>query len=167
MASTSIQHGTASIPKCTLRTAGGRHRRAETLEDYDDLIDVQSTLRVEDTLVPLLIKCDGTYLSNDAGDQNEWTVYITIGNLSSKIRQMPSTHCVIVAALLPITMKTSNNPQIQLDEQWQTNHEGFDEVLWRVLQSLTLKHNRSPESGYYNLLCADGNIRHCKPGEAA
>ena len=45
-------------------------------------------LRVGDTLVSMIILSDGTHLSNSADDKTEWPVYMTIGNLSSKIRQM-------------------------------------------------------------------------------
>jgi hypothetical protein len=41
------------------------------------------------------------------------------------------------------------------------------EVLWRILQPLTFKHNPGAESGYYNILCADGIFRRCKPVLAA
>jgi hypothetical protein len=44
---------------------------------------------------------------------------------------------------------------------------GANKVPQRVLQPLTLKHNSSAESGYYNILCADGNFRHCKQALAA
>jgi len=39
----------------------------------------------------------------------------------------------------------------------------LNEVLWLVLQLLTLEQRPSTESGYYNVLCADGNCRRCKP----
>jgi hypothetical protein len=39
----------------------------------------------------------------------------------------------------------------------------LNEVLQRVLQALTFKQHPSAESGYYNVLCADGNFRRCKP----
>jgi len=76
---------------------------------------------VGDTLVPLIFMFDGTHLSNVAGDKKEWPVYMTIGNLSSKIRQMPSTHSVVMVALLLIPMKNRNIPQKWLDEEQQTN----------------------------------------------
>jgi len=60
---------------------------------------------------------DGTHLSNFAGDKKEWPVYMTIGNLSSMIRQMPSTNSILMVALLPIPIKNSNIPQKRLDEQ--------------------------------------------------
>ena len=39
----------------------------------------------------------------------------------------------------------------------------LNEVLWRLLQPLTFKQNPSAGSGYYNVLCAEGNFRRCKP----
>jgi len=63
---------------------------------------------------------DGTYLSNFAGDKNQWPVYMTIGNQSSKIRQMPSTHSVVRVTLMPIAIKNCNIPQKRLNEQRQT-----------------------------------------------
>jgi hypothetical protein len=122
---------------------------------------------VGDTLVPLIFMSDGTHLSNFAGDKKEWPVYMKIGNLSSKIHQMPSTHSVVMVALLPIPIKNRNIPQKRLDEQRQTNQEVLKEVLRQLLQPLTFKHNPSAESGYYKVLCADGNFRRCKPVLAA
>src|SRR5258705_9685318 len=110
---------------------------------------------------------DGTHLSNFAGNKKEWPVYMTIGNLSWKIRQTPSTHSVVLVALLPIPIKNRNIPQKQLDEQRQTNREVLHEVLWRLLQPLIFKQNPSAGSGYYNVLFADGNFRRCKPDLAA
>jgi hypothetical protein len=78
-------------------------------------------LRVGDTLVPLIFMSDRTHLSNFAGDKKEWPVYMPIGNLSSKIRQMPSTHSVVMVALLLIPIKNRNIPQKLLDKQRQTN----------------------------------------------
>jgi hypothetical protein len=72
---------------------------------------------VGDLLVLLIFMSDGTHLSNFAGDKTEWPVYMTIGNLSSKIHQMPSTHSVVMATLLPIPIKNRNIPQKRLDEQ--------------------------------------------------
>jgi hypothetical protein len=43
----------------------------------------------------------------------------------------------------------------------------LNEVLRRLLQPLTFKQNPSAGSGYYNILCADGNYRHCRPVLAA
>jgi hypothetical protein len=60
---------------------------------------------------------DGTHLSKFAGANKEWLEYMTIRNLSSKICQMPSTHSVVMVALLLIRVKIHNIPQKLLDEQ--------------------------------------------------
>jgi len=87
---------------------------------------------------------------------------MTFSNLSLKIRQMLSRHTIVMVALLPNPIKNRNIPQKRLDEKRQTNREVLNEVLRRVLQPLTLKQDPNAESGYYNVLCADGNFRHCK-----
>ena len=110
------------------------------------LIEVKATLRLGDTLVPLIFMSDGTHLSNFAGDKKEWPVYMTIGNLSSKIRQMPSTHSVVMVALLPLSIKNPNIPKKPLDEHRQTNQEVLNEILRRMLQPLTFIQNPTAES---------------------
>jgi len=122
---------------------------------------------VGDTLVRLIFMSDGTHLSNFAGDKNEWPIYMSIGNRSSKIRLTPSTHSVIMFTLLPIPLKNRNILPKRRDEQRQTNREVMNEVLWQVLQPLTIEQHPSAESGYYHVLRADGNFRHCKPVVAA
>jgi len=81
------------------------------------LINVMSTLRVGDALGPLSFMSDRTHLSNFSGDNNEWSVYRTIGNLSSKIRQIRSTHSVGIVVLLPIPIENRITPHKRLDEQ--------------------------------------------------
>jgi hypothetical protein len=131
------------------------------------LIEVKAMLRLGDTLVPWILMSDGTHLSNFAGDKKEWPVYMTMGNLSSKIGQIPSAHTVVMVALLPIQIKNRNIPQKRLDKQRHTNREVLNEVLRRVLQALTFKQHPNTEGGYYNVLCADGNFKRCKPVLAA
>jgi len=104
-------------------------------------------LTVGDILVPLLFLSDGMHLSNFAGDKKEWTVYMTIGNLSSKLRKMPSTNSVVKVALLPIAIKNRNIPQKRLDERWHTYREVLNKVLRRVLQPFAFRHNPSAERG--------------------
>jgi hypothetical protein len=82
------------------------------------LIELKATLRLRDILSRLVFMSDGTHPSNFAGDKKEWPVYMTIGNVSSKIRQMASAHTVVMLALLPIPIKNSDIPQKRLDEQW-------------------------------------------------
>jgi hypothetical protein len=72
-----------------------------------------------------------------------------------------------MVALLPIPIKNRNIPQKRLDEPQQTNREVLNEILWRLLQLITIKHTPSAKSGYYNVLGADGNFWRCKPVLAA
>jgi len=88
---------------------------------------------------------------------------MTIGHQSSKICQMPSAHALVMVTLLPIAIKHRNLPQMRLNEQQQSNREVRKEVLRQVLQPLICKQNPNAESGYYKVLCGDGNFRHCKP----
>jgi len=94
---------------------------------------------------------DGTHLSNFAGNKTEWQVYMTIGNLASKIRQMPSTRSIVMVALLPIPIKNCNIPQKRLDEQRQTNREVLNEAIWQVLHPHTIKLNPSARSRYHSI----------------
>jgi hypothetical protein len=110
---------------------------------------------------------DGTHHSNFTGDKTDWPEYMAIGNESSKICQMPSTPSIIMVALLPIPIKNPTIPQKWLDEEWQTNREVLNMVLWLVLQPFTFAQNPRANSMYYNVLCADGNFRNCKPAIAA
>jgi len=68
-----------------------------------------------------------------------------------------------MVTLLLIPIKNGNIPQKRLHEQRQTNREVLNKLLWRHLQPITFKQNRSSGSGYYNVLCADGNFKHWKP----
>ena len=40
-------------------------------------------------LLALIFMSDATHLSNYAGDKKEWPIYMTVGNLSSELRQKP------------------------------------------------------------------------------
>jgi hypothetical protein len=39
----------------------------------------------------------------------------------------------------------------------------LNKVLWQVLQPITFKQHPRPESGYFNILCPDGNFRRFNP----
>jgi hypothetical protein len=147
--------------KCTLRSGSGRNR-SEEIPEYDDVLaEINSTLRAGDTLGPVIFMPDGTHLSNFDDTHKGWPVSMTIGNLSSRLRQMPSIHRVVIVALLPIPIKNHNVPHNRLDELQETNQVVLNKVLRRVFQPLTIEHNPNTESGYYNVFCGDGNFRRC------
>ena len=167
IALTPICHQNSSIPKCTWRTCAGKHRYGKRLESDNLLIDIKWTVRGCDTLVPLIIMPDGTQFSKFDSDKKEWAVYMTIGDVCSKISQMPTVRSVVMVTLLTISIKTCNISQQWLDTQRQTHHEVLNEGLSWILQPPTFPHNPRTESGYNNIICADGNLRHCTPVLAA
>jgi len=85
------------------------------------LMDVKSILKVGHTPVLLIFMSNGTHLLNFAGHKVLCPVYVTIGNLSAKIRQMPGTQAVVMVTLLPIPIKNCSIPSKLLIEQRQTN----------------------------------------------
>ena len=72
-----------------------------------------------------------------------------------------------MVALLLIPIKQRNIPQKRLDELRKTDREVLNKVLRQLLHPFIFKKNPSAGSGYYNVLCADRNFRHCKPVLAA
>jgi hypothetical protein len=64
---------------------------------------------------------DTADLSNFVCNKKEGPVYIAIGNLSSKIRQMTLTHSIVMFAVLPILIKTHRKSQKRLEDQRQTH----------------------------------------------
>jgi len=107
------------------------------------LTHIKSMSRVGDTPVPLIFTSDSTHLSNFAGDMKEWPVHMTIRNLSSKIRQMPSKQSFVIVALLPILITIRNIHQKRVDEQLQINRGVLKEVLRLVLHPHIFKQNPS------------------------
>jgi len=159
IALTVIFHRNTCIPKCTLCTGGWKLRMGHILEDNKVLIDVESTVRVGNSLVPMIVMSEGTHFSNFAGNKRQWPVYMTIGNLSSKICQIPSMHRVVMVTLLLIPIQKPNIPQMWLDEQRLTNWEVVNKLLQQVLQPLIFKYNSNIKSRYYQFLSPDGNFR--------
>src|SRR5690348_17207307 len=53
------------------------------------------------TMIPLIFMSDTTHLTNYSGGKQVWLIYMTIGNISSEIRQKPSQMTSITIALIP------------------------------------------------------------------
>jgi len=111
------------------------------------LIDATSTLTVGDTLVPLTFLMDGTHLWNFPGDKDVRPEYMTIGNLSSKIRQIATMHRIVMVALLPILTKNSNIRLKQLDEHLQSNWQVWNESSSGYSRQLPLNIIPAPRAG--------------------
>jgi hypothetical protein len=62
----------------------------------------QDTLPEGATLVPILLGSDATHLTNFAGDKKAWPVYMSLGNIHSKIRNNPSKKAWRLIAYIPV-----------------------------------------------------------------
>jgi hypothetical protein len=58
---------------------------------------------------------EGMHLLNVAGNKAEWPEHTPIGNLSSKIGQIPSMYSVLMVAILLILIKNRNISQKRQD----------------------------------------------------
>jgi hypothetical protein len=105
-------------------------------------------LSMPDTMVPMIFMSNRTHPLNFGGNKNEWPVYMAIGNLSAKLCQMPSTHSIVMVALLSILIENSNNPAMWLNEQQHTNRDMLNKVLQQLLQPLSFKQYPGTVSGY-------------------
>jgi len=83
---------------------------------------------------------------------------MTIGNLSSKICQIPSMNSDIMVTLLLSTIKDGNDTQKRLDEQRQTHCEELNGVLRQVHQPITEKLHPRVNSRYCTWFFARGNF---------
>jgi hypothetical protein len=109
-------------------------------------------LRVGDTLVPMIFMSDGTHLSIVTCHKPEWSVYLKVGNLSAKIRQILSMDGTVMVTFQPRPIKNCNSSQKQLDEKRQTKREVLNTVLQCILQPLNIRQNPSTTNRYYNVL---------------
>jgi len=57
------------------------------------------------TLVPIICTSDITLLTNFSGDKKAWPIYMIIGNILSRTRNMASKHTTVLLALLPVPPK--------------------------------------------------------------
>ncbi|RPB06970.1 hypothetical protein P167DRAFT_496468, partial [Morchella conica CCBAS932] len=84
------------------------------------------------TVVPLICASGGTYLTNFSGDKKAWPVYLTIGNITSEIRNKPSNFAFILMALLPVPRKLG----VRANEQRRENQMALHKVLGEILEGL-------------------------------
>jgi hypothetical protein len=53
------------------------------------------------TVIPIVLSSNKTHLAG-SGKTKAWPLYMTIGNISSKVRWVPSHHCTRLIALFPL-----------------------------------------------------------------
>lgn len=69
----------------------------------------QKSLPEGATLIPLLLACDKTQLTQHHGDKSSYPVYVTIGNLDKKTRRAQTRPSKILFGFLPIVDKTHHH----------------------------------------------------------
>ena len=117
------------------------------------------------TLLPIILMSDATQLTNFSGDQKSWPVYMTIGNLNSKIRQKHHLHTICTIAMLPTGPKLKDFMDKKTrDRQAAHNNSVFHECVRAILAPLTDVVQRNTG---VTALCADGAYRRVFPCVAA
>ncbi|EKM50594.1 uncharacterized protein PHACADRAFT_71645, partial [Phanerochaete carnosa HHB-10118-sp] len=106
----------------------------------------------------VILASDKTQLSVFSGDKNAWPVYLSIGNISKKLRRSPSSHAMILIGYLPVSKLecfSKNNCSI-------SGYQLFHDAMRSLLQPLIeVGLNR------VKMTCADGLVQHIHPILAA
>ena len=66
------------------------------------LIHSKESLPAGSTVIPVLLGSDKTHLTVFAGDKKAWPLYLSIGNITSKIRNSPSKNAWVIIGYIPI-----------------------------------------------------------------
>ncbi len=97
--------------------------------------------------MPLICGSDKTLLITMARNQSAWPVYSTIGNLSKRIRQTPSSNAVLFLAMLPKFPK---------GYQASNTRKGFHKALTSIFNPIKDLYALGTDVDY-----ADGYVRRC------
>lgn len=111
------------------------------------------------TIAPIILASDQTQLSILGNGQKAWPVYLTIGNISKKLRSRPSQRAMLLVGFIPMTNLTCISGEEKRREMgWQLFHACMKEILELIKEaSLT----------GVDMLCVDGGVRHVYPILAA
>ena len=102
------------------------------------------------TIAPLILSSDKTQLTQFQGDKKAWPVYLTIGNLSKKVRRQPSTHGTILVGYLPVAKLDCFSEASRSLQGYRLFHHCM-EMIFRCLIEAGTKG--------VDMVCADGWIR--------
>jgi len=95
-------------------------------------------------------------LTNFSGGRTAWPIYMTIGNIHSRIRNSASNNAWILVALLPVPPSCSADNAAQLREYQDLKANNLHSILRNMLGDET-----SPRYRGVDMRCADGNARVC------
>jgi hypothetical protein len=111
------------------------------------------------TIVPLIVASDKTTLSAIGGDQQAYPVYLTIGNISKRLRRKATQRATILIGYLPVEDFSD-----VADDKERTRLKG--ELVHRAMDILLEPLKKAGKEGV-EMNCADGYLRRVYPILAA
>jgi hypothetical protein len=67
-------------------------------------------------IVPVICASDKSHLKIFSGNQHDWPLYLTIGNIPKDVRRTPKKRVWILVSLIPCPPKGAKN----IDEAWHS-----------------------------------------------
>jgi len=119
------------------------------------------------TIIPIILTSDKTLLSHNA-KAKAWPLFMTIGNISNKVRFVPGKHCAQLICMIPVKYgypPILNPPDGTGLETLQTNpvHRKWRrEVIHQVIRTAMSSIESVMRTGI-KMACADGKERLCFP----
>ncbi|KAG8777441.1 hypothetical protein FRC12_000371 [Ceratobasidium sp. 428] len=111
------------------------------------------------TVVPLIVACDETTLTNNPQGPKGHPVYLSLGNISKSVRRKPTKRAMVLVGYLP----TDTFSEVKDDEtRRRYRAELFHRSLEKVFEPL-----KTASSEGTLAWCADGYLRHIYPVIAA
>jgi hypothetical protein len=111
------------------------------------------------TVFPMILSTDKTQLSVLSGGKKAWPVYLSIGNISKKLRRRPSQGAMILIAYLPVTdFSCETRPAERRQHSWNLFHACVRAILEPI---------KKASLDGVEALCADGYVRRIHPILAA
>lgn len=146
-----------SSVKHILLIGGGRHRYV--LRAFLTLTCVltcrkQAKLPSGSTVAPVIIASDKTKLSVMSGDKVAWPVYLTLGNISKRVRRQPSKRAMVLLGYLPVAKLHCYSAS----KRTEMGQDLFHQCMGRLLEPLIKAGLEGVE-----MACADGFIRKIFP----
>ncbi|KAG8865445.1 hypothetical protein FRC20_009827 [Serendipita sp. 405] len=144
-------------PKRIYRDESKEERLYSEMSTGDWWWRVQNTLPEGATVVPVILGSDSTHLTQFGGGKKAWPVYLTIGNVSSRVRNRPSQRAWMVVAYIPV-VKFSDGADIQGTLANRLYHQCMELVFSPLI-----------EAGVAGTTIVDskGKARNCYPRIAA